>query len=66
MSLDKQIHLELLIQRSKSLSLRVKGDSANGVRLFKLCESVKVLQKGGEVDEKKLNDMKYEGLYATA
>ncbi|AYV83447.1 MAG: ankyrin repeat protein [Hyperionvirus sp.] len=64
--LDKQLHLELLIQRSRALVTRLKIDSPNAIRLEKLVESIKIIIAGGEVDEKKLNDMKFEGLYPTA
>ncbi|AYV77769.1 MAG: ankyrin repeat protein [Edafosvirus sp.] len=63
-TLDKQIHLELLLQRSKSIGLRIRNP-INLSRLEKLCETVKTMQKGGAVDEKKINDMKFEGIYKT-
>jgi len=64
-SLDKEIHLELLIQRSKALMIRLLPESADAQRLEKLRETVHTLQKGGSVDQKKINDMKFEGIYAT-
>lgn len=64
-SLDKQIHCELLQQRSRAIGVRIDSTSANAERLEKLTESLKIIQKGGNVSQQKLNDMKFEGKYAT-
>jgi len=64
-TLDKQIHCELLEQRSRAILTRLDGTSPNAVRLEKLMETLKSIRAGGEVNQLKLNDLKYEGTYAT-
>ena len=43
-TLDKQIHCELLEQRSRAIISRIAGDSANAVRLTKLMETLKAIK----------------------
>ena len=64
-TLDKQLHCELLEQRSRAILCRIDGTSANAVRLDKLMETLKTIKTGGQVNVLKLNDLKYEGQYAT-
>lgn len=64
-TLDKQIHCELLEQRSRAILTRLDGTSPNAKRLEKLMETLKSIRTGGEVNQLKLNDLKYEGTYAT-
>jgi len=64
-SLDKEIHCELLQQRINAILMRIDSTSANAGRLEKLRESLKIMQSGGSVNQSKLNDMKFEGKYAT-
>ena len=69
-SLDKQIHLELLEQRSRSIQSRLLSainntPSPNSIRLESLIESLKTLKTGGSLNVSKLNDLKFEGKYAT-
>lgn len=64
-TLDKELHCELIQQRSKAIMMRMDSTSPNFNRLEKLCESLTTLQKGGSVNQLKLNDMKFEGKYAT-
>lgn len=63
-SLDKQLHIELLQQRSRAIFARL-NDTVNAERLEKLVETLKTIQIGGTVNQSKLNDMKFEGKYAT-
>jgi ankyrin repeat protein/Mg-chelatase subunit ChlD len=64
-SLDKQIHCELLEQRSQSILARLSEGDNNLERVEQALLTLKTLMSGGKVDQKKLNDMKSEGLYAT-
>lgn len=65
-SLDKQIHCELLLQRSRSIMMHLdSNDSNNYERLEKLVELVKQINNGSNVDQLKLNDMQFEGKYVT-
>lgn len=64
-SIDDQIHLELLVQRSKALSIRLDSTSSTYSRLMKLMEFINTITKGGTVDQMKLNDMKSEGKFKT-
>ena len=63
--MDKQIHCEILEQRGRSVQSRIDPESANGVRLQTLLDSLKVLKSGGAVNQSKLTDLKFEGKYAT-
>jgi ankyrin repeat protein/uncharacterized protein YegL len=65
MPLDRQIHLELLNQRSKSLGHRLESDSDEYKRLQGLTETLTRLRGGEAVDQKKLADAKAEGQYKT-
>ena len=62
-SLDKQIHCELLEQRSRSIMIRVTDHNSD--RLNQLMENLRIIKNGGQVDKFKLNDMKFEGKYVT-
>ena len=64
-TLDKQIHCELLEQRSRAILTKLDGTSPNAKRLETLMETLKTIRTGGEVNQLKLNDLKYEGIYAT-
>jgi ankyrin repeat protein len=64
-SLAKQIHCELLEQRINAIFLRVNSTSSTYSRLESLLESVQTIKSGGSVDKLKLNDMKFEGKFAT-
>jgi ankyrin repeat protein len=65
-SLDQQIHCEVLQHRSRSILPYLDVESSNAVRLQQLMESLKVVKAGGQVNQQKLNDMKFEGKNATA
>ena len=64
-SLEKQLHCELLQQRSRSIAVRLDSTGNATERLEKLVETIKTIQTGGVVNQLKLNDMKFEGKYAT-
>jgi ankyrin repeat protein/Mg-chelatase subunit ChlD len=64
-SLDKQLHCEILQQRSRAILVRLDSTSSNADRLQRLIESIKIIETGGTVNQQKLNDMKFEGKYAT-
>lgn len=61
----KELHLELLQQRCRSIGVRLDDTSSSAVRLAKLVETIKDVQKGNQIDKFKMNDMKFEGKYAT-
>jgi ankyrin repeat protein/uncharacterized protein YegL len=64
-SLDREIHIELLQQRSRSIQSRLINATPNDERLKKLIESLMTIKSGGNVNKLKLNDMKFEGKYVT-
>ena len=64
-SLDKQVHCELLENRSKYVMINLKQDGPNFTRLQTLTENLKTIKKGGQVDQMKLTDTKSEGKYQT-
>lgn len=63
--LDRQIHLEILNQRIKALTLRLDTSSDESRRLCGLTDTLNSLRKGEIVDQKKLADQKAEGQYKT-
>lgn len=64
-SIDKELHCEILQQRSRAIRCRLERSSSNYVRLEKLVESLNIIQAGGTVDQRKLNDAKFEGQFQT-
>ncbi|MBA4242259.1 MAG: hypothetical protein C0448_16180, partial [Sphingobacteriaceae bacterium] len=64
-SLGKQLHSELLEQRSKTIMSKLDKESQNNLRLEKILETIKIIRSGGSVSQLKLNDMKFEGKFAT-
>lgn len=64
-SIDRQIHYELLLQRSRSIYVRLDSSSANAVRLNKLIELINTMKTGDAINQLKLTDMKFEGTFAT-
>lgn len=64
-SIEKQLHCELLQQRSKAILVRLDIDSNNHNRLTNLLDNLKTVQKGESINQKKLNDMRFEGKFAT-
>ncbi|AYV75518.1 MAG: ankyrin repeat protein [Terrestrivirus sp.] len=64
-SMDKQIHCDLLERRSKSIIVRLKSDSPSVNRLEKLIELINTFKTGGVINQQKLTDMKFEGKFAT-
>lgn len=63
--LERELHLELLSRRSNAILARLEGTSANYHRLTSLMVTLESLRKGQSVDKLKLNDMKFEGQFAT-
>ena len=63
--IDKQIHLELLQQRSRSIVIRLQGGTNNYVRLQQLMETIDQMKKGLAVNQMKLNNIKSEGKFKT-
>ena len=64
-SLQIQIHLELIKQRSKSILVRLDAESSNSIRLKNLMGIVDKLNSGEKIDQLKLTDIKFEGKYET-
>lgn len=64
--IDKQIHLELLQQRSRSILLKITEQPDNYERLNKLLETLNTIKQGEKVNQMKLNDIKSEGKFKTA
>ena len=64
MTIDKEIHLELLTNRSRSILMRVSTEEQK-TRLTKLSENINLMKSGGKLDKLKLTDMKFEGKYIT-
>lgn len=65
-ALDKQLHCVIIQQRAQAIFAKIGCTNSNTDRLEKLMETLKTLQSGGTVSQQKLNDMKFEGKYATA
>lgn len=63
--LDKQLHCEILQQRGRAILSKLSYASANHNRLESLISNLKVIQSGGNVNQQKLNDMRFEGKFAT-
>lgn len=63
--LEKTLHIEIIVQRSRAIKSRLSPDSSTYARLEKLMETLSVIQAGGIVDQRKLNDAKYEGKFQT-
>ena len=64
-TLDKQIHLELLQQRSKAIFGRLNSDSSECGRLEQVLLSIESVKTGKPLNQMKLNDLKYEGKFKT-
>lgn len=64
-SLEKDLHIEIILQRSRAIKSRLLAESATYRRLEKLMETLAVIETGGVVDQRKLNDAKYEGKFQT-
>lgn len=62
--LDVRLHCELLIQRSKRIINYCK-DEIEVARIKNLLDQINIYQKGGKIDKQKLNDLKFEGKFAT-
>ncbi len=65
LTLDKQLHCEILQQRSRAIKVRLDSTSNNYLRLEKLVETLNLIQIGEKVDQRKLNDAKFEGQFQT-
>jgi ankyrin repeat protein/Mg-chelatase subunit ChlD len=63
-NIDKEIHLELLTNRSKAIKIRLTNSDIID-RLTKLGESIEVMKSGGSVNKFSLTDLAHEGTYAT-
>lgn len=63
--LDKELHCEILGQRVRAIKSRLNPDGNNYLRLEKLVEMLNVISVGGVVDQRKLNDAKFEGQFQT-
>jgi len=64
-TLARELHLELLLLRSNAIICRLEPSSVNHHRLTALLETLNNLRKGETINELKLNDMKFEGKFAT-
>ncbi|CAH6419002.1 Ankyrin repeat protein [uncultured virus] len=63
--LGRRLHLEILTRRVSAILCRLDSSSANHIRLSSLMSTLESLKKGEQVNERKLNDMKFEGQFAT-
>lgn len=63
-ALECQLHLELLTQRSKAILTKLEEGSANFSRINTLLEKIKTVQSGGKIDEKIINNLKFDGKFA--
>lgn len=63
--LEKELHSELLLARSRSIISKLESDTSNYTRLTQLISNINRLQKGEKINEQKLNDLKFEGKFAT-
>ena len=63
--LERKIHCELLEQRCKAIAIRLPPDHNDNVRLAHLLDNIHTVAEGGIVNQQKLNDIKFEGVYAT-
>lgn len=61
----KQLHCEILQQRIRAINSRLDFTSHNAERLTKLSETLTIILSGGHVDQRKLNDAKFEGQFKT-
>lgn len=66
LTLDKELHCQLLIHRARAISIRTDPESPTTHRLKKLIEMTEAVLRGAKVDQMSLNDMKFEGKFATA
>jgi ankyrin repeat protein len=64
-SLDKQIHCELLEQRSRAILAKIDSSSSNFSRLQSLVDTIKMLKSGEKINTLKLNDLRFEGQFKT-
>jgi len=64
-TLDRQIHCELLEQRSRAIMTRIDSTSSNATRLQSLVNTIKMLKTGEKIDTLKLNDLRFEGQFKT-
>ncbi len=64
-TLEKQLHCELLEQRSRAIASRLDSTSANYIRLEKLTETLKSIRKNESVNQLKLVDAQFEGKFKT-
>ena len=64
-STHMQIHYELLIQRSRSIFIHLESSNPDSDRLAKLMELINTMKTGGSVNQQKLTDMKFEGIFST-
>lgn len=64
-SLDRTIHIELLNNRLKALSYKIKPDSDEYHRLTQILETFDTLKKGESVNVMTLADQKVEGRFKT-
>lgn len=65
LDLDVELHLELLVQRSKGIMSRLLEDSNDIKRLEQVLISVEMIKTGKTLDQMKLNDLKSEGKFKT-
>lgn len=59
----RPLHFELILRRANALKSRLSFENPTSERLSKIIETAKAIQAGQAADEKKLNDMKFEGKY---
>lgn len=64
MTLDKQILLELLTQRTKAIALKIPSDSEEN-RVDDILTSIESIRTGKIIDKMKLLDLKFEGKFKT-
>jgi ankyrin repeat protein len=66
LSLEHEIHLGLLEQRTNAIMMKVSQDSDIYNRLLKVSETIENVKAGKDVDKLKMNDLKYEGKFKSS
>lgn len=62
-AIEFRLHCELVLRRANALVTRIGATHPSSERLNKVIDTMKAIQAGQVADERKLNDMKFEGKY---
>jgi ankyrin repeat protein/uncharacterized protein YegL len=66
LSLEHELHLGLLEQRTNAIIMKVRQDGDIYTRLLKVSETIGIVKAGKDVDKLKMNDLKYEGKFKSS